>query len=487
MVRSWITLFPSRLNRAIILFLIFLPNGCSDDYKDNIPRDISFSSQEELDKWAEKYPSVISLDRVHISGEDITDLRGLRQLNYIEELVITENPELTNLSGFDYLRHVRNVVISNNPRLQSLGKLGEIRNNLEIRENQELPDLSGIDYMEFIGGDLQIINNRNLKSLQGLNNIRSIGQKLIITDNPSLVDISGLNNLRSVGSDLHIENNPELSSCNGISICSLLSCSGDRFNIENNGLECSNVEELRLKCDSVRNKELSSDTTIRVRVLESIHYNYPEFWNYLNANSSEFGDTKIQIIDVDYFFYYPEITCEELERQAPDVIILDNAQSLTEDEINVVKDYVRKGNGLIVTGGSLRVESNQEILDLLGLKYSMGSRTYFETSMVDSIEILDPAHEIFCNLPVYKTSSRRIYSGGHGDYSGIVKTPNCEIVALIWNISNERGVLTSFISCNENTDYKAVFVGHSPAGPDPSQDDYRFFYNLLVYVAETKD
>ncbi len=240
-----------------------------------LPQGITLTTQEEIDNFQNDYPSCTEIEgKVHIYGNDITNLNGLNTITTIGEyLIISDNIALTSLTGLNNLSTIGEflVIAYNNELtdLTGLNNLVTINEYLEIIGNSSLINLSGLDNtttiggyfrilgnnlltnftgmesLTTIGGDLHIYNNLALTSLIGLSNLTSIGESLFIgcengdistlttltglynlttigwdvtmLSNSSLIDLEGLNNLTLIGGSLTIENNNVLSSIEGIS------------------------------------------------------------------------------------------------------------------------------------------------------------------------------------------------------------------------------------------------------------------------------
>ena len=212
---------------------------------------ITFTSQAEIDAFADMYPccTVIEGD-VTISGTSVNDLSGLANIESIEGFLtirnnsslidltglnalqsigrhcdIRDNPSLASLTGLNSLQAIGTVIgIVNNPNLINLVPLSGLVNveSIQIRENSRLTSLNGLSGLSNLDGFISISNNEDLASLADLENINTIGGSLIIEDQPQLVNLSGLHNLTSIGGNLIIDDNDALTSISDLSTLSNL-------------------------------------------------------------------------------------------------------------------------------------------------------------------------------------------------------------------------------------------------------------------------
>lgn len=206
------------------------------------PDDITFVTQEEIDKFQIDFPNCTAIDGdVTINGDDITNLDGLSVLTSISGYLYINNcPTLISITGLSGLTNIggylniwscpilpsltglENVpsiggylVIAGNDSITSLSGLDNITSvdgYLSIWFNDMLKNLSGLDNLSSIGGSIEIISNDTLESLVGLENVTYIDSYLVIEDNKYLTSLDGLNNLTSISGYLDIYNNDILPS-----------------------------------------------------------------------------------------------------------------------------------------------------------------------------------------------------------------------------------------------------------------------------------
>ncbi len=210
-----------------------------------LPNGYSFQSQAQVNNFLCNYPGCVEiLGHVSISGDLITDLSGLSQLQKVDDrLSIWLNTSLTNLQGLNNLKEVTgDLEIRWNNKLndlsglsalttiggdlyfqdddaltslQGLGALTSIGGDFQIWDVQLLKDLNGINQLDSVWGSMIIKGNYGLDSLSGLDNLAYVGNNMEISD-LSLTDLRGLNELKTIGADLHLSSNLLMESMNGL-------------------------------------------------------------------------------------------------------------------------------------------------------------------------------------------------------------------------------------------------------------------------------
>ena len=146
-----------------------------------------------------------------------------------------------------------NVIIEGNDisNLDGLNFVSTIIGNLTISNNPLLKNMIGFEGLNSVDGNLLINNNAILDSLSGLENLISINGDLIIENNAILSDISGLNYIEPwTITDVTINGNTALSFCAIDMICGYLYSPNGEITISNNGLGCSNPEEVNVVCQA---------------------------------------------------------------------------------------------------------------------------------------------------------------------------------------------------------------------------------------------
>ncbi len=302
--------------KQLLLFLVFPIIGFSQCP----PTGGSFTSQAQIDALAIDYPDCTEVGAFSISGDDITDLSGLNQLNSCIGFSISNNLVLQNTMGLNsniVIRYVEGTgssftiennaslltinglenfvsqsgfesyfTISNNPILTSLEGLPNslsavawctIQNNDALVNLNGFGDLSGFESTSISNNDnllnlvgigdmsaerLSISNNQNLQSLEGAGEIYYFDQ-LTIANNTNLTDISAIYIGSTRNFDPIIRNNPNLSLCSSENVCNFFASimeEGEmlRGNFENNAPGCNSVFEAEYGCGINSNDDCSS-------------------------------------------------------------------------------------------------------------------------------------------------------------------------------------------------------------------------------------
>ena len=142
-------------------------------------------SQKDVDNFA-NYPKCHVVPYLYISGEDITNLQGLK---YIKEINSRSS------DNFDGLR------------------IAPISRGKTSYSNDSLKSLAGLDGLISVTGIVEIANNEALERIDALNNVKSVNGSVNISSNPRLVTAKVFNNIQ-YASDVEITNNPKLTTFN---------------------------------------------------------------------------------------------------------------------------------------------------------------------------------------------------------------------------------------------------------------------------------
>ena len=185
------------------------------------PSTVVLNDQAEVDAFPVTYagctdwPSNVKL---RVSGNDITNLNGLAQLETIGGYLDLKNcPLLTDISGLANVTSIGELDIEMCNSLVSLAGLSlSTLGDLEISRCDALTDISALSTLTALGGELYIKENDALTSLNGLHNITSIGDSLVLDGNDLQLNLDGLSSLTSIGSDLTIDNNNALKDMTGL-------------------------------------------------------------------------------------------------------------------------------------------------------------------------------------------------------------------------------------------------------------------------------
>lgn len=310
------------MKKMLLLFLI-LP---IISFSQCPPTEGVFTSQAEIDALAIDYPDCTEVGSFVISGDDITDLSGLNQIdsctsfsisgnlvlqntnglnsniiirfvegtgtsfsinnnaslltidgleNFVSQsgfessFSISDNPMLTSLEGVpSSFQPLTYFYITNNDFLINLNGLGDYSYGAgeytEISDNDSLIDLTGLDevYSEIV----RISNNDNLQSLNGPE-LSGFEDYLYIENNQNLTDLSDFyaGNFLSIG--LVIRNNPNLSICSTIPVCYFIDSNIEEGIMsagifENNAPGCNSNFEVKYACGVNSNDNCGYTTNI---------------------------------------------------------------------------------------------------------------------------------------------------------------------------------------------------------------------------------
>lgn len=205
---------------------------------------MTFETQESIDSFSKNYPTCSRIDGpVIISGEDITNISGLRQITYINgSLWIRDNPILSSLEGLENLTFTYNVIIKSNPKLHDISSFKKLVNveviqileneqlytmdfhsihksnlsSLFISKNPQLNSIVGFDSLEHLRLDLYIQHCPRLVSLHTFRNLKSIGLFLVLLDLPKIESLTDFRKLSSIGSVCYIGSNDLIQDLRGL-------------------------------------------------------------------------------------------------------------------------------------------------------------------------------------------------------------------------------------------------------------------------------
>jgi len=199
-----------------------------------------FTSQAEIDALATNYPDCTEVEDFLISGNDITDLSGLYQINSCTSFAISDNVILQNTLGLNpniVIRYVEGTgtsfVIHNNASLLTIDGLENLvsesgfESSFSITNNPMLVSVEGVPNAFNPLTWFSIVNNTSLINLNGLENYGA-GEFTTISNNDALIDLTGLDEIN--GESITISDNDNLQSLNGI----VFSGFEDYLYIENN-------------------------------------------------------------------------------------------------------------------------------------------------------------------------------------------------------------------------------------------------------------
>ncbi len=202
-----------------------------------LPEGIIFSSQAEIDSFPINYPNCTEIEgNVTIYGDDITNLNGINNLDFIGGDLILDRTSLVNLIGLGNIDSIMGDLHlefnGNLKNLSGLWNLTFIGGSLTIISCYDLNSLTALENLNFIGEDINIHNNNDLPNLTGLENITHVSRDLILTSNGSTLNcLTGLNNISSIGRDLLVQGNYGLLNLEGLDNLSYV---GGIFEIRSN-------------------------------------------------------------------------------------------------------------------------------------------------------------------------------------------------------------------------------------------------------------
>ena len=260
---------------------------------------VTFNTQAQIDNFLINNPYCDWIEGyVRISGNDITNLNGLENINLIAgRLTIEGNPSLASLKGLDNLQ-------------EAGGYYG-----LVISNNSALTDLSALNNLTDARYVLFIINNDVLTSLYGLNNLSSVREYINISDNDALIDLSDMESLSPYYHSLRIYNNSSLSSCHVKGICDYLANPDGVIEIHDNAAGCNSQKEVEIRCNTTYSiypipakNELFIIININVILKEVNIYDYlgklvlheTQLYNVIDVSMLKQGIYIIEIITNDY-------------------------------------------------------------------------------------------------------------------------------------------------------------------------------------------
>ena len=177
-----------------LALLLALPAAPAAAQAQNTNCDDTLTSQAEVDAF-----DCTELEGLSISGEDITNLDGLAELEVVGgELTISFNPELTSLEGLGALTSTNFLSIRDNGSLTDLEGLVSLvwAQQVVIEENASLTTLAGLAPSAEIGS-LIVGANYGLTSLAGLSPDLSV-EGLTLSENNGMTSLAGIGALADV-------------------------------------------------------------------------------------------------------------------------------------------------------------------------------------------------------------------------------------------------------------------------------------------------
>lgn len=197
-------------NHLLVLLYLFIPLlAWNQECPDVNSSQILFSTQQEVEDFAENFPNCTELSHGLIitqGVEDISPLSFLQKINGLLEIRNTNN--LLSLQGLDGLREITGFLsIKDNESLTDISALNKVTSvsTLNINANSSLTAITGFDSLKNIGGSLLIFSNTAIREISAFPNLESIEMDLQITREDALISITGFNKLREVGKQIQID------------------------------------------------------------------------------------------------------------------------------------------------------------------------------------------------------------------------------------------------------------------------------------------
>jgi thermitase len=167
---------------------------------------------------------------------------------------------------------------------------------------------------------------------------------------------------------------------------------------------------------------------VKAFVLDSAGTDFPGIistWQALSTNWYMFGD-KMPFIDYSTL-NKEDITYKDLAATDADVLIISCASDpgsgweFTGSEIEAIGRYVHEGHGLVATSGTFysMVPNNNKLAPLFGLDES----TTWKISYTDLLQLQDPMHSLFTNVPnpyTFPQTATSTPSDGRWDASELI-------------------------------------------------------------------
>ena len=144
-------------------------------------------TQAEVDSFANEHSKCISAPYLIISGQDISNLNGLKNIQNIT-------------GGQDPVSGITGVYI------------GPISNGKGGYSNDALKQLTGLDNLQNVNGSIAITGNNKLESINALNNVEHVTGSICIDFNYNLANVSIFSNkLSDVAGGIVLADNPKIS------------------------------------------------------------------------------------------------------------------------------------------------------------------------------------------------------------------------------------------------------------------------------------
>lgn len=197
-------------DHLLLLLYLFIPLFAWNQECPNVNSSlIVFSTQQEVEDFAENFPNCAELDYGLIITQGVEDLSRLSFLQKIGgALEIRNTNNLLSLQGLEGLREITSFLsIKNNESLTDISALNKVTSvsTLNINSNASLTALTGFDSLHSITGSLQIFSNEAIREISAFPNLELVGTNLQISREDALISIIGFQNLKEVGNQVQID------------------------------------------------------------------------------------------------------------------------------------------------------------------------------------------------------------------------------------------------------------------------------------------
>ncbi|MBK7426324.1 MAG: VCBS repeat-containing protein [Saprospiraceae bacterium] len=220
-----------QMNAGITKTIIFDNPGTCFSVPPPCPTDIYYTKQRQVDLFPITYPSCkviegsVTMRQSMLPGaQELENLDGFSNLEYIHGDFTIEETNLTDLNG-----------------LESLKKVG---GDFLISGNHELQTLEGLNNLEEIGKSLSVYNSTSLSTLSGLDSLNQIGNDLSLRFAPILADLSSLQKLENINGSVWLQGLDSLRSLQGLDNISNIGSAAETFSGQLAILDCHSLESL---------------------------------------------------------------------------------------------------------------------------------------------------------------------------------------------------------------------------------------------------
>lgn len=151
------------------------------------------------------------------NNKELVSLSGMMSLNYVGNIVISENDKILTLKDLPVLSIFGDIVIFNNHQLKSVdfSLVNDTVGKINISDNYNMEDVDSLRNVRHVYTSVRV-SGSNISSFLGLSSLISVGNDLFISDNSKIKNLDDLEHLIYVGGILTILNLTELESLSGL-------------------------------------------------------------------------------------------------------------------------------------------------------------------------------------------------------------------------------------------------------------------------------